>query len=177
MKAWVYEDYGCVNVLKFDSNVAVPDVEARVLIKVVSAALNQVDAKRRHGKFKATHYPLPNVPACDVAGVGLKAGCQVRTLKWEMKYMGNINEKARESPKQFGSLAEYTTVEEKLLAPKPKNLDFVRATGLPLVIETAYEGLERTGFSSGKSILVLNGAGGVGSLIIQVFTLQQMRHF
>lgn len=84
---------------------------------------------------------------------------------------GDLCEKALEEPKQFGSLAEYTAVDEKLLALKPKNLDFVQAAGLPLSILTAYEGLERAGFSEGKSILVLNGAGGVGSLIIQVHYL------
>ncbi|MDA4197062.1 zinc-binding dehydrogenase, partial [Escherichia coli] len=48
------------------------------------------------------------------------------------------------------------------------NIDFIQAAGLPLAIETAYEGLEKTNFSAGKSILVLNGAGGVGSLVIQL---------
>lgn len=98
----------------------------------------------------------------------VKVGSQVKEFKAGDEVYGNINEKALEGPKQFGSLAEYTAVEEKLLAPKPKNLDFVQAAGLPLAIETAYEGLERTGFSSGKSILVLNGSGGVGSLVVQV---------
>lgn len=60
MKAWVYGEYGGVDVLKFDSNVAVPDVkEDQVLVKVFAAALNPVDAKRRQGKFKATDSPLP----------------------------------------------------------------------------------------------------------------------
>lgn len=60
MKAWVYGEYGGVDVLKFDSNVAVPDVkEDQVLVKVVAAALNPVDFKRRQGKFKATDSPLP----------------------------------------------------------------------------------------------------------------------
>ncbi|KAJ7943639.1 2-methylene-furan-3-one reductase-like [Quillaja saponaria] len=169
MKAWVYGEYGGVDVLKFDSNVAVPEVkEDQVLIKVVAAALNPVDAKRRQGKFKATDSPLPTVPGYDVAGVVVKVGGQVKGFKVGDEVYGDINEKALEDPKQFGSLAEYTAVEEKLLALKPKNLDFVQAAGLPLAIETAYEGLERTGFSSGKSILVLNGSGGVGSLVIQV---------
>ena len=74
-----------------------------------------------------------------------------------------------EKPIQFGTLAEYVAVDEKVLALKPKNLDFVQAAALPLAIETAYEGLERAGFSEGKSILVLNGAGGVGSFVIQVY--------
>ena len=60
MKAWVYGEYGGVDVLKFDSNVAVSDVKAdQVLVKVVAAALNPVDGKRRQGKFKATDSPLP----------------------------------------------------------------------------------------------------------------------
>ena len=79
---------------------------------------------------------------------------------------GNINEKTLDRPKQFSSFAKYTTIEEKLLSLKPKNLDFVQADGLPLRIETTYDGLERTGFSVGESILVLGGVGGVGSLVI-----------
>ncbi|KAF5443157.1 hypothetical protein F2P56_035740 [Juglans regia] len=169
MKAWVYGEYGSVDVLKFDSNVSVPEVkEDQVLIKVVAAALNPVDFKRRQGKFKATDSPLPTVPGYDVAGVVVKVGSQVKDLKVGDEVYGDINEKALEGPKQFGSLAEYTATEENLLALKPKNLDFVQAAALPLAIETAYEGLERTGFSAGKSILVLNGAGGVGSLVIQL---------
>lgn len=101
----------------------------------------------------------------------VKVGSQVKELKEGDEVYGDINEKALEGPKQFGSLSEYTAVEEKLLALKPKNLDFVQAAALPLAIETAYEGLERTGFSAGKSILVLNGSGGVGSLVIQVCNL------
>ncbi|XAR65066.1 2-alkenal reductase [Bertholletia excelsa] len=169
MKAWAYGEYGGVDVLKFDSSVSVPPVEAeQVLVKVVAAALNPVDFKRRLGKFKASDSPLPTVPGYDVAGVVVKVGSQVKGLKEGDEVYGNINEKALEGPKQFGSLAEYTAVEEKLLSLKPKNIDFAQAAGLPLAIQTAYEGLERAGFSSGKSVLVLGGAGGVGSLVIQL---------
>lgn len=169
MKAWVYGEYGGVDVLKFDSNVAVPDVkEDQVLVKVVAAALNPVDGKRRQGKFKATDSPLPTVPGYDVAGVVVKVGSEVKDFKVGDEVYGDVNEKALDGPKQFGSLAEYTAVEEKLLALKPTSLDFAQAASLPLAIETAYEGLERTGFSPGKSILVLNGSGGVGSLVIQL---------
>ncbi|KAL8534170.1 hypothetical protein ACS0TY_010250 [Phlomoides rotata] len=169
MKAWTYSEYGGVEVLKAVSDVAVPEInEDQVLIKVAAAALNPVDSKRRLGKFKATDSPLPTVPGYDVAGVVVKVGSQVKELKEGDEVYGDISEKALNGPKQFGSLAEYTAAEEKLLALKPKNLDFAQAAGLPLAAETAYEGLERAGFSQGKSILVLGGAGGVGSLVIQL---------
>lgn len=112
---------------------------------------------------------MKTVPGYDVAGVVVKVGSNVKEFKEGDEVYGDIHEKALEGPKQFGSLAEYTAVEEKLLALKPKNLDYAQAASLPLAIETAYEGLERTGFSPGKSILVLNGSGGVGSLVIQVY--------
>ena len=95
-------------------------------------------------------------------------GSQVKKFKVGDEVYGDINEKALDHPKQNGSLAEYTAVEENLLALKPKNLSFVEAASLPLAIETAYEGLERSAFSADKSILVLGGAGGVGTLVIQV---------
>jgi D-arabinose 1-dehydrogenase-like Zn-dependent alcohol dehydrogenase len=98
----------------------------------------------------------------------VKVGSQVKNFKVGDEVYGDINEIPLDHPKSFGSLAEYTAAEEKLLALKPKNLSFAEAASLPLAIETAYEGLERTGFSAGKSILVLGGAGGVGTHVIQV---------
>ncbi|GJV95390.1 2-methylene-furan-3-one reductase-like protein [Tanacetum coccineum] len=180
MKAWVYDEYGGVDVLKFATDVTVPSVaDDQVLVKVVAAALNPVDFKRRLGKFQATDSALPisayllffRSSEClgyDVAGVVVKVGKQVKGLKVGDEVYGDISEKALDYPKQSGSLAEYTAVEEKLLALKPKNIDFIQAASLPLAIETAYEGLERAGFSEGKSLLVLNGATGVGSLVIQL---------
>lgn len=169
-KAWIYKEYGLAkDVLQLDDGVPVPEVkEDQVLIKVCAAALNPIDFKRRQGKFKATDSPLPTVPGYDVAGIVIKVGSKVGGFKEGDEVYGDINEKALDNPKQYGSLGEYTAVEEKLIALKPKNLDFAQAASLPLAIETAYEGLERTGFGPGKSILVLGGAGGVGSLVIQL---------
>ncbi|KAH9299725.1 hypothetical protein KI387_031407, partial [Taxus chinensis] len=168
-KAWIYKDYGGVDVLQLSVEVPVPELTPdQLLLKVCAAALNPVDFKRRQGKFKATDSPLPTVPGYDVAGIVVKVGSKVQGLKEGDQVYGNINEKALENPKQYGSLAEYTAVEEKLVALKPKNLDFAQAASLPLAIETAHEGLERAGFGPGKSILVLGGAGGVGSLVIQL---------
>lgn len=61
MKSWVYGEYGAAgNVLKFDSDMAVPVInDNQVLVKVIAAALNPVDAKRMLGYFQAIDSALP----------------------------------------------------------------------------------------------------------------------
>ncbi|KAJ1375606.1 Quinone oxidoreductase/zeta-crystallin, conserved site [Sesbania bispinosa] len=170
VKAWTYSEYGkTVNVLKFAQSVPLPSLkEDQVLIKVAAASLNPIDYKRAEGMFKDTDSPLPTVPGYDVAGVVVKVGSEVKKFKVGDEVYGDINENAVVHPKVIGSLSEYTAAEEKLLAHKPQNLTFAEAASLPLTIETAYEGLQQAGFSAGKSILVLGGAGGVGTHIIQL---------
>ncbi|KAH9790665.1 PKS ER domain-containing protein [Citrus sinensis] len=107
------------------------------------------------------------IPGYDVAGVVENEGSQVKKLGVGDKVYGDLNEKSLDHPKQNGSLVEYTAVEENLLALKPKNLSLVKAASLPVAIETAYEGLHRSAFSAGESILVLGGASGVGTLVSQ----------
>ncbi|KAM1239295.1 hypothetical protein ACFX2J_044756 [Malus domestica] len=120
------------------------------------------------GYFKDSDSSPPTVPGYDVAGVVVKVGSRVTKFNVGDEVYGDLNEKAIDKPKKIGSLAEYTAAEERVLALKPKNLSFVKAASLPLAIETAYEGLERVEFSAGKSILVLGGAGGVGTHVIQL---------
>ncbi|GLT43445.1 hypothetical protein SLA2020_173920 [Shorea laevis] len=167
MKAFVYSENGNpADVLKLKTDIAVPELEEdQVLVKVVAAALNPIDFKKMLG-LKTT---VPTVPGYDAAGVVVKLGSKVENFKEGDEVFGFTDiQKSLQDPKVSGTLAEYTAIEEKLLAPKPKNLSFAEAAGLPLAIETAYEGLERIGFSARESILVLGGAGGVGSLVIQL---------
>ncbi|XVF60312.1 hypothetical protein PTKIN_Ptkin08bG0035100 [Pterospermum kingtungense] len=170
MKAWRYSEYGkSSDVLKLDSDVVVPQPnDDQVLVKVVAAGLNPVDFKRMLGMIKHIDSPLPMIPGYDVAGVVVKVGSQVKKFKVGDEVYGNVNETPLNHAKQIGTVAEYTAVEEKLLAFKPKNLSFAEAAGVPLATETANEGLERCQFSAGKSILVLGGAGGVGTMVIQL---------
>ncbi|KAK7316306.1 hypothetical protein VNO77_35248 [Canavalia gladiata] len=142
--------------------------EDQVLIKVVAAAINPVDYKRALGHFKDIDSPLPTAPGHDVAGVVVKVGNQVKKFKVGDEVYGDVNEITLHHPKTIGSLAEYTVAEEKVLAHKPSNLSFIEAASLPLAIITAYQGLETVEFSADKSLLVLGGAGGVGTLVIQI---------
>ncbi|CDP10913.1 unnamed protein product [Coffea canephora] len=170
MKAWVYGQYGKPeDVLRLESEVDVPEVnDEQVLIKVAAASLNPVDIKIMAGLFKATDSPVPTVAGYDVAGVVVKVGSKVKEFNVGDEVYGDIHEHALNNPKGSGSLSEYAAVEEKVVALKPKNLSFAEAASLPLAVETAYGGLERAGFSAGQSILVLGGAGGVGSLVVQL---------
>ncbi|PON52529.1 Alcohol dehydrogenase superfamily, zinc-type [Parasponia andersonii] len=169
-------DYGkSADVLKFDTNVPVPEVrEDQVLVKVVAAALSPVDSR----ECLACSNPLTplhpdissklTVVGYDVAGVVVKIGSQVKKFKVGDEVYGDINEISIEKPKNYGTLAEYTAAEERVFALKPKNLSFAEAASLPEPIQTAYEVLEQAEFSAGKSVLVLGGAGGVEKLAIQV---------
>ncbi|KAE8657625.1 2-methylene-furan-3-one reductase [Hibiscus syriacus] len=169
MKAWTYAEYGkSSDVLKLNSEVDVPQMnDDQVIVKVVAAGINPIDFKRMAGMLKHTDSPFPIIPGFDVAGVVVKVGGLVKKFKVGDEVYGDINEKGVH-PTQFGTIAEYTVATEKLLALKPKNLSFIESAGLPLAMETAYEGLERCHFSAGKSLLVLGGAGGVGTMIIQL---------
>ncbi|KAL1819496.1 hypothetical protein ACET3Z_014365 [Daucus carota] len=170
MKAWVYSEYGVSGeVLKYKSEYTVPEInDNQVLVKVQAAALNPVDYKRMLGFFKGIDSALPHVPGYDVAGVVVEVGIQVKKLKVGDEVYGNVNETPLQNCKRSGTLAEFTAVEEHLVAIKPKNLSLAEAASLPLALSTAYQGFELTEFTPGKSVLILGGAGGVGSLAIQL---------
>lgn len=60
MKAWKYDECGGVDVMKFVTDIAVPEInDDQVLVKVVAAALNPIDFKRRLGFFKNSDSPFP----------------------------------------------------------------------------------------------------------------------
>lgn len=75
------------------------------------------------------------------------------------------------SPIRQGSNAEYQLVDSRSVAKKPKSLDFIQAAAMPLTWITAYEALvERLGIRKGEqaAVLIINGAGGVGSVATQI---------
>ncbi|RDX74791.1 2-methylene-furan-3-one reductase, partial [Mucuna pruriens] len=161
-KAWCYSEHGRPgDVLKLEPNWPIPQLkDDQLLIKVIAASLNPVDYKRMHGEFKDTDPYLPIVPGFDVAGIVVKVGGEVKKFKVGDEVYGDINVEGL----RFLALCQ----KEGVLAPKPFNLSFIEAASIPLALETANEGFEHAHFSSGKSILVLGGAGGVGNYVIQL---------
>ncbi|GAA2158356.1 MULTISPECIES: NADP-dependent oxidoreductase [Glycomyces] len=162
MKAFVVTEYKAPLEL---AEVAEPEVGARdVLVQVRAAGLNQLDEKIRAGEFKLfLPYRLPQVLGNDVAGTVLRVGPDVRRFKPGDEVYG------RPDKDRIGTFAERIAVAEDDLALKPASIGFEAAGSLPLVALTAWQALvERGGLRAGQKVLIHAGAGGVGSIAIQL---------
>lgn len=104
-----------------------------------------------------------------MAGVVVSKGSSVMKFNVGDEVYGNIQDfSAQVKLKQLGTLAEFTAVEESLVAKKPANLTFEEAASLPLAVQTAVEGFATAGFREGGTVFIVGGAGGVGSLVVQL---------
>ena len=104
----------------------------------------------------------------DGAGVVVEVGDGVSKFKNGDQVYGDFHNFTRGRQNPWGTLAQYTVVEEDLVAPKPTNLSFEEAASLPLAVLTAQQGFDIAKFEKGQSVLIVGGAGGVGSLAIQL---------
>jgi len=146
----------------------VPKPELRtghdLLVRVRAAGVNPVDTKLRS---RGTFYPdrMPCILGCDGAGVVEAVGPDVRRFRaGDAVYFcnGGIGGEP-------GCYAEYTVVDERYVAAKPRSLDFAHAAAAPLVIITAWESLyDRGRMRADHTVLVHAGAGGVGHVAIQL---------
>jgi zinc-binding alcohol dehydrogenase family protein len=137
-----------------------------LLVKIEAIAVNPVDTKVRAPKDKVEE--APRVLGWDAAGVVEAVGPDATLFKPgdAVYYAGSITRQ--------GANSEFHLVDERIVGAKPKSLDFTHAAALPLTTITAWEALfERLGVSpagahEGKSVLIIGGAGGVGSIGIQL---------
>ncbi|MFM0182154.1 zinc-binding alcohol dehydrogenase family protein [Paraburkholderia aspalathi] len=169
MKAIGYKAKGGVEVLT-ELELPMPEPgprDLRVAVKAVS--VNPVDVKRRRWE-DPSESPLPRVLGYDAAGVVDAVGSEVTLFRPgdEVFYAG-----AMDRP---GTNSEFHLVDERIAGPKPTSLSFAEAAALPLTSITAWEMLfdrmkvPRGLHTPGGTLLVLNGAGGVGSMLIQLAT-------
>lgn len=101
----------------------------------------------------------------DASGIVIELGADVTNFKVgdEVYYAGELN--------RAGSNAEMQVIDHRLVALKPKNLSFAEAAALPLTSITAWEALlenKNIDLNSKCRILIIGGAGGVGSMAIQI---------
>lgn len=168
MSAIALTEYGAETVLKMH-RVKKPVIRpGDVLVKNIAAALNPVDYKvRQSGMGHNSNFDAFNgarILGWDAAGVVEEVGPDAVgkfRVGDEVYYMGHLN--------RNGSNAEYTAVDHRQLALKPKNLTFAEAATAPLVGQTAHNCIyEQMKCEPGKTILVYNGAGGLGSFAVQL---------
>ncbi|AOK52869.1 zinc-binding alcohol dehydrogenase family protein [Burkholderia stagnalis] len=137
-----------------------------LLVKVEAISVNPVDTKVRAPKPQIED--APRVLGWDAAGTVVAVGADVTLFRPgdEVFYAGSIT--------RPGANSEYHAVDERIVALKPRTLDFAAAAALPLTALTAWEALfdrlrvSPQGADAGKSVLIVGGAGGVGSIAIQL---------
>jgi alcohol dehydrogenase len=164
MKALVIRGYGQNDVVRLE-DMPEPTVGPRdVLIEVRSASLNPIDFKIRGGKLKAIRkYAFPLILGCDVSGVVREAGPEVTRFKVGDAVFARL-EKDR-----MGGFAERVAANEDVVARKPDALDHDHAAALPLVGLTSWQALtEIASVEKGNKVLIHAGAGGIGTVAIQL---------
>lgn len=164
------EDAGAL----MDVELPTPAPDSRdLLVRVKAVSVNPVDTKVRSPKSQVE--TTPKVLGYDAAGVVEAVGSDVNGFKAgdAVYYAGDVT--------RPGSNAEFQLVDERLVGHKPERMDFAEAAALPLTAITAWELLfDRMGYSmdrggQDKTLLVIGGAGGVGSMAIQLARLAGFR--
>ncbi|HTU13989.1 MAG TPA: zinc-binding alcohol dehydrogenase family protein [Solirubrobacterales bacterium] len=146
-----------------DIELPVPRIGPRDLLVMVEAvSVNPVDVWLRADREASE---LARVLGFDAAGTVLATGASVTRFRPgdEVFYAGSID--------RPGTDAQLHAVDERIVGTKPATLDFARAAALPLTAITAWETLFdrfRLKADSEGILLVLGGAGGVGSILIQL---------
>jgi alcohol dehydrogenase/NADPH2:quinone reductase len=147
-----------------------PTAGARdLLVKVKAVSVNPVDFKVRQGAAKEKELKEPKILGWDAAGIVEAVGDEVDNFREgdEVYYAGDLNRQ--------GSNAEYQVVDERLVGHKPQKLTFEEAAAMPLTSLTAGECIfDRLRFRENEgrnqTILVIGGAGGVGSIGVQLLS-------
>ncbi|ADB67396.1 NADP-dependent oxidoreductase [Listeria monocytogenes] len=164
MKAVVIENYGGKEELK-EKEVAMPKAgKNQVIVKEAATSINPIDWKLREGYLKQMmDWEFPIILGWDVAGVISEVGEGVTDWKVGDEVF------ARPETTRFGTYAEYTAVDDHLLAPLPEGISFDEAASIPLAGLTAWQALfDHAKLQKGEKVLIHAGAGGVGTLAIQL---------
>src|SRR5918992_5523414 len=136
-----------------------------VLVRVVAAGTNPVDAKlRANGSSAGLEAPI--ILGADIAGFVEEVGPGVTDLAPgdEVYYTPEVF-----GPRSNGSYAEYHVAKADIVAKKPATISHEEAAAVPLAGGTAYEAIvRRLAVRVGETVLIHGGAGGVGSFAVQI---------
>jgi NADPH2:quinone reductase len=140
-----------------------PEV-GQVLVRIKASGVNPLDLKIRSGNAPHARHPLPAILGMDLAGVVEMVGASVTDFKPGDEVYGLTGGVGSLQ----GSLASFAAVDADLLAPKPTNLSMREAAALPLSVITAWEGLVDRAQVQARQRVLIQGAGGVGHMAIQI---------
>jgi NADPH:quinone reductase-like Zn-dependent oxidoreductase len=164
MRAYALTRYGDPRAMEMREVPEPSPGDGEVLVKVHAAGLNPVDYKLRQGKMRLVNrLALPLVAGSELAGVVAEVGPGISNFAVGEKVFARVDKH------KLGAFAPYAVVSEAFLARMPESLDFVEAAGLPLAGLTALQALrDELSVCPGDRIFISGGAGGVGSLAIQL---------
>jgi NADPH:quinone reductase-like Zn-dependent oxidoreductase len=168
MKSTQIKRYGGSEVVEINQSTPAPNDPSagKVLVDVKAAGVNPADWKIREGYFQQM-MPLqfPSTLGMDFSGVIEKVGEGVPDFKQNDEVYGQ----AAVIRGGSGTFAEMALGNADNIARKPITLSHEEAAGLPTVGVTAWQALvDIIGLSKGQKILIHGGAGGIGSIAIQL---------
>jgi NADPH:quinone reductase len=138
-----------------------------LLVRVRAVSVNPVDWKQRKRVAQGITLPEPRILGYDASGVVEAVGPEVRLFRPgdAVFYAGSMQRQ--------GTNAELHLVDERIVGHKPATLSDAEAAALPLTSLTAWEAIfarlrVSEGGGAGKALLIVGGAGGVGSIAIQI---------
>lgn len=166
MKAAQISKYGGSEVVEINNVPKPTSSSGKVLIEVRAAGVNPVDWKIREGYFqKMVPLKLPATLGGDFSGIIREVGEGVSNFKTGDDVYGTASTLGGGS----GSFAEFALADVKSIARKPKHSNHIEAAALPLAGVSALQALvEHMDLSKGKKILIHGGAGGIGTIAIQL---------
>jgi len=157
-----------------DSNAQADQTDQQLLIKVHACALNPIDKVRVNGELAAVmpeQFDDYNVLGYDVSGVVEEVSNTNDTnndTDTNNKFKVGDEVYVRLNGMNYGALSEYVVCNTAEVGKKPKNISFSEAAAIPLAGLTAFQSLKRGGVKEGSKVFIPGGAGGVGSIAIQI---------
>ncbi len=167
MRAVVFGEPGPAEVLQVCEVPTPAPVLSEVLVRVVAAGVNPIDAKTRAGRGVASAIAAwPSTLGFDFSGVVVASPFESHDLQPGTEVFGMAA-----FPRSGGSYAEYVVAPTMSVARKPASLSHVEAAGVPLAALTAWGLVVETAHAhEGQRMLIHAGAGGVGHFAIQLAT-------
>ncbi|GAX02006.1 NADP-dependent oxidoreductase [Secundilactobacillus silagei] len=168
-----------IDKLGVDSKFILQDVQqpalpaGQVLVNIKAFSINPMDVAAKLGMLGSPftdNWSYPLILGWDMAGVVAAVGAGVTTFKVGDRVFGGL---PSDHAGNNGSYAEYCVAPLDELAHTPTDLSDAQAAALPIAGMTAYQAITKSlNVQSGEKILIQGGAGGVGSLAVQLAKLR-----